>query len=122
MGKFYPKWKNYISGAQHHIYSAPYMLRAFSWYQIARQIKCPYYTSIASSVQTEKASKNILPIELPAWRKKIGTGKSKVLADAVVEEVDILCGLLSSNEKEWNEIVDMKQEIASMKLEKAARS
>ena len=62
--------------------------------------------------------------------RKIGTGKSKVLADVVVEEIDFFCGLVSSNEKERTdiklenvcmkqEITDMKQEIADMKLEKA---
>ena len=32
--------------------------------------------------------------------KKIGTGKSKALKDADAEEVDFLCGLVGSNEKE----------------------
>ena len=72
-----------------------------------------------------------LPLEPPAKRKKIGTGKSKALADAGVEEVDFVCGLVSSNEKERTdmklenarmkqEIVDMKQEIADIKLRKLA--
>ena len=78
-----------------------------------------------------------LPLEPPAKRKKIGTGKSKPLADAVVEEVDFLCGLVCSTEKERTdmklenacmkqeiadmkqELADMKQEVVDMKLEKA---
>ena len=34
-----------------------------------------------------------LPLEPPAKRKKIGTGKSKALADAVGEEVDFFVDL-----------------------------
>ena len=36
--------------------------------------------------------------------KKIGNGKSKALADAAVEKVDCLCGLVGSNEKERTDI------------------
>ena len=70
------------------------------------------------SANREKASKNMLTTP-PAKRKKIGTGESKVLADAVVEEVDFLCGLVGSNEKERtnmkSENAHMKQEIVDMK-------
>ena len=67
------------------------MLTVFSWCQKARQIRHPYYTSIASSVQTERAFKICLPLEPPAKRKKkIGTAKSKALADAVGEEEDFV--------------------------------
>ena len=72
-----------------------------------------------------------LPLKPLAKWKKIGTEKSKALADTVVEEVDILVDLLT-NEKErtdmklenacmLQEIADMSQEIAIavMKLEKA---
>ena len=56
--------------------------------------------SIASSVQAEKSQKICLPLKTLVKRKKIGTGKSKVLAQAVMEEMDFLCGLVGSNEKE----------------------
>ena len=50
-----------------------------------------------------------------------GNWKSKALADAVVEEVD-LCGLVGSDEKERTDMklenACMKQEIADMMLEK----
>ena len=76
-----------------------------------------------------KLPKICLSLKPPAKRKKIGTDKSKVLADAIVEEVDFLC--VSSNEKKRTDmklvnacvkqgIEDMKQETADMKLEKAA--
>ena len=69
-----------------------------------------------------------LPLEPPAKRKKIVTGKSKALANDVMEEVDFVCGLVGSNEKERTDkklenarlkqqIADMKQEIADMKQE-----
>ena len=77
--------------------------------QKARQIRRPYYTSIASAVQTEKAQKIRLSLEPPAKRKKIGTGKSKALADAVGEEVDILCGLDDSNNIENHPSTDVKR-------------
>ena len=101
---------------------ALWMLTAFSWCPKARQIRRSYYTSIASSVLTEKASKNMFAtLKPPARRKKSGTGKPKPQADAIVEEVDFLCGLVVSNAKERTdmklEIVDMKQEIADMKQE-----
>ena len=73
--------------------AAPCIFTTFSWCQKARQIRSPYYISIASSVQTEKASKIRLPLEPPAKRKKIGTGKTKALAEAVVEEVDFCMDL-----------------------------
>ena len=77
-----------------------------------------------------KPPKICLPLEPPAQRKKIWTGKSKALADAVGEEVNFFGGLVSSNEKKRTdtklenarikqEIADMKQEIADMNLEKA---
>ena len=62
------------------------MLTEFLRCQKAREISHPYYISIASSVQAEKASKNTL--EPPAQREKIGTEKLEAQADAVVEEVD----------------------------------
>ena len=58
-----------------------------------RQIRYPYYISIASSLQTEKASKIRLQLEIPAQRKKFETGESKTLADVVEEEVDFLVDL-----------------------------
>ena len=75
---------------------------------------------IAASSKQRKLPKICL-FEPPAKRKKIETEKSKALADALVEEVDFLGGLVSSNEKERTdmklEIVDMKQEITDMKQE-----
>ena len=66
-----------------------------------------------------KPPKISLPLEPPAKRKKIGTGKSKALADAVGEEEDFLSGLVGSNEKERIymkfENACMKQEMADMK-------
>ena len=73
----------------------------------------------------ESLKKIRLPLEPSAKRKKIETGKSKALADAFVEEVDFLCGLVSFNEKERTDmklenahmkqdIVDMKQDIADI--------
>ena len=60
-----------------------------------------------------------MSLEPPAKRMKIGTGKSKVLADAVVEEVDFLCGHVDSNEKERTAMklknAHMKHKIADMK-------
>ena len=97
------------------------MLTAFSWCQIAWKIRRLYYTSIASSVLTDRASKIRLPLKPPAKRKKIGTGKSKALADAVVEKVDFLCGLVSFNEKERTDMkvenTCIKQEIADIVVE-----
>ena len=76
--------------------------------------------SIASSVQTEKASKNTFATGTSS-QKEIRAGKLKALADAVVEEVDFLCRLVCSNEKEWTDMklenAHMKQEIVDMKLE-----
>ena len=74
-----------------------------------------------------KPQKICLPLEPPDKRKKIGTGKSKALADAVVEG-RFFVWTDSSNEKERTdmklenackkqEIADMKQEIADMKQE-----
>ena len=75
---------------------------------------------IASSVQTEKATEIRLPLETPAKRKKTGTGKTKALTDAVGKEVDFLCGVVCSNEKERTDMnlesARMKQEIADLKL------
>ena len=70
------------------------MLTAFLWRQKARQIRCAYYISIATSVQTERLPKICLPLEPPAIWKKIETGKLKAQTSAVVEEVDFLCDLL----------------------------
>ncbi len=100
--------------------------------QKVRQIRCLYYISIASSVQTEKAKK-IYICHTPTSslkRNNIGTGKSKGLAVAVLEEVDFLCGQVGSSEKGRidmklenacmkQKIVGMMQEMADMKLEKA---
>ena len=80
------------------------MLTAFSWCQKARQIRRSllYF-------QTEKA----LPLEPPVKRKKIGTGKSKALADVLLWKKWIfLCGLVGSSEKERT---DMKLKNTHMK-------
>ena len=79
------KRKELVPGEQHQI-----MLSIFSWCQKARQTRRAYYISIASSVLQRKPPKIHLPLEPPAKRKKIGTGKSKALADAVGEEVDFV--------------------------------
>ena len=68
----------------------------------AWQTRHPYYIAIASPVQTEKASKNTFATRTSSqkednWNWKI---KSKALADAVGEEVDLLGGLVGSNKKE----------------------
>ena len=80
------------------------MLRALSWCQKARQIRRSNFILFPLLPQSKlrKPKKIHLPLEPPAKSKKIGTGKSKALADAVVEEVDFLCGLVGSNEKEKN--------------------
>ena len=70
-----------------------------------------------------------LPLKPSSERKKIGTEKSKSRADAIVEEVNFLCVLVGSNEKERTDmklenarmkqkIADMKQELVDMQLEK----
>ena len=73
MGQFYQE-KDFISGEQHRVCSQHFhgvkkkgssdvpillMLTAFSWCQKERQFRRAYFTSIASSVLTEKASKNV---------------------------------------------------------------
>ena len=51
-------------------------------------LQCPKESQIRRpSVQTVKASKNTFATQTSSQKKKIGTGKSKVLADAVGEEV-----------------------------------
>ena len=54
-------------------------------------------------------------------KEEIGTGKSNAIADAVGEEVDFLCGLVGSHEKERTDMklekACMKREIADIKLE-----
>ena len=92
----------------------------------ADQISQLYFYCFLSP--NREASQICLPLQPPANRKSIGTGKFKVLADAVEEEVDFLCGPVDSHEKERTdmklenarmkqEIADMKQEIADMKKE-----
>ena len=68
-------WVNFIPGEQHSVCSQKF----YSAQKKAR-------SDVPQSKQW-KPPKIHLPLKPPAKRKKIGTGKSKVLADAVGEEV-----------------------------------
>ena len=117
------KRKDFIPGEQHRVCS-----QHFHGAKKQGMSDVPVIFPFLPQSKQRKPPKIRLPLEPPAKRKKIGTGKSKALADAVGEEVDFLCGLVDSNEKERTdmklenacmkrEIADMKQEIADMKQE-----
>ena len=76
---------------------------AFSWYQKPKsksRSDVPIIFPLLPQSKQRKPQKIRLPLEPTAQRKTIGTGKLKALADAVVEEMDFLCQLVSSNVKE----------------------
>ena len=52
------------------------------------------------SPNRESLQKYVCQLEPPAKRKEIRAGKSKALADAVVEEADFLCGPVPMRRKE----------------------
>ena len=63
---------------------------AHSIFMVPKSKADRYCTSIASSVQTEKTSKNTFVSGTSCQKEEIRTGKSKSLEYAVLEKVDFL--------------------------------
>ena len=85
------KRKDFIPGEQQRVCSLHFhgaKKQRTSDVPEARHIRRPYYISIASSVKTEKASKNTFATRTSSQGKEIRAGKSKSLADAGGKEVD----------------------------------
>ena len=113
------KRKDFIPGEQHRVCSRHF-------HGVKKQGTSDVPIIFPLLPQSEKDSKNTF-----ATRTSSQKGRKmelKALADTVVEEVNILCGLVDCNEKERTdmklenarmkpEIADMKPEIADMKPE-----
>ena len=69
---------------------------------VPKSMADPYYTSNASSVQTEKISKNSFVSWTSSQKEEIRTGKSKALEDAFVKEGDFLLVPMRRKELTWS--------------------
>ena len=97
------------------------MLTAFLWCQKARQIRRPIILPFLPQSKQRSLQKYFCPSNLQPKGRQLELENQKPLADADGEEVDFLCELVGSNEKERTDMelenAGMKQEMANMKKE-----